>query len=429
MRAHYVLACGALFFTFVAWAAAPLVAQRSGIFRGAAEDPAIEYSGPAHNAVTALNEALDQGREHLMYQGRSGYLQSALAALKIPVDSQMLVFSQTSLQGRRIGPANPRALFFADGIALGWVRDGDVVEVAVQDSLRGIVFYTLDQKPDEAPRFKRMTTCLACHYNANTLGVPGLLMFSTTPADEHSSGKQIVMDQQLPLKDRWAGWFVTGSTGSVSHLGNEVPGVAAHRELELSSVAGLFDPDGYRTMFSDVGALLVFSHQIYMTNLLTRVGWEARAADPRVHQPFVAAPGQDAALAEMMRGVAREVVDYLLFIDEAPLGPGLHGSSGFADRFSAIGPRDKKGRSLHELDLNRRLMKYPCSYLIQSSMFDELPEMAKEPIYHRLWEVLSGTERDARYLAALSRVDRQAIVEILRDTKNDLPGYFRQAID
>jgi hypothetical protein len=407
----------------------PIVAQHGGVFRGSAEDPAIEYSGPTQNLVTELNESLDQGREHLVYQGRGGYLESALAALKIPVDSQMLVFSQTSLQAKHIGPANPRALFFADGIALGWVRDGNVIEVIVPDPMRGIVFYTLDQKPVDPPRFKRMTMCLACHSNASTLGIPGMLMFSTTPADEHFPAKQVVMDQELPLKDRWAGWFVTGDTGSVPHLGNQAPGIAKARNYGLPSVAGLFDPDGFRTMYSDVAALLVFSHQVYMTDLLVRASWEARAADPLRHPPFVMAPGQEAAIAEMMRGVAREVVDYLLFIDEAPLPSNLHGSSGFMERFSASGARDRKGRSLHELDLKRRLMKYPCSYLVQSLLFETLPETAKALIYRRLWEVLSGREQDPRYRAALSRADRQAIVEILRDTKSDLPDYFRQAIN
>ena len=106
----------------------------------------------------------------------------------------------------------------------------------------------------------------------------------------------------------------------------------------------------------------------------------------------------------------------------------MRGASGFAERFSSLGPRDHKGRSLHELDLNRRLMKYPCSYLIYSPAFDALPPGAKNPIYRRLWEVLSGQERDNRYQTALSLADRQAIVEILRDTKTDLPQYFQETI-
>ena len=78
---------------------------------------------------------------------------------------------------------------------------------------------------------------------------------------------------------------------------------------------------------------------------------------------------------------------------------------------------------MFELDLTRRLMKYPCSYLIYSPAFDALPPLAKDPIYKRLWQVLSGEARDARY-CPLSLADRQAIVEILLDTKRDLPAYF-----
>jgi hypothetical protein len=105
----------------------------------------------------------------------------------------------------------------------------------------------------------------------------------------------------------------------------------------------------------------------------------------------------------------------------------VRGASGFAERFSAIGPRDRKGRSLRELDLNRRLMKYPCSYLIYSPAFDALPRGIKDPIYRRLWEVLSGQERGERYRSRLSLADRRSVLEILRDTKKDLPQYFQNA--
>ena len=162
-----------------------------------------------------------------------------------------------------------------------------------------------------------------------------------------------------------------------------------------------------------------------MTNLITRAGWEARASDPRLHPPFVAAPGEDDRVATFMSGVANEVVDYLLFIDETRLTDRVRGASGFAERFSAEGPRDKKGRSLHELDLTRRLMKYPCSYLIYSPAFDQLPSAAKDPIYKRMWLILSGNERQPRYQSALSLADRRAIVDILRETKPGLPSYFQ----
>jgi hypothetical protein len=191
-------------------------------------------------------------------------------------------------------------------------------------------------------------------------------------------------------------------------------------------VDSLFDPDGYQSRFSDIAALLVFSHQIHMVNLLTRASWEARAADPALHPPYIGDPAEQQRIADMMRGIANEVVDYLLFIDEVPLPQGVHGSSGFTERFSAIGPHDREGRSLHELDLERRVMKYPCSYVIYSPAFDALPPAVKDPIFQRMWQILSGEEHAARYRSALSRADREAIVEILRHTMNDLPPYFQR---
>ena len=406
---------------------APVSAQRGGMFQGSADDPAIKYStAPLNNVVASLNQKLQDGAVRLTLDGRGGYLQSALHALDIPVESQMLVFSATSLQARLINPDNPRALFFNDRVVLGYVRNGEILEVAAQDATEGIVFYTLEQKATDAPQFQRVTTCLGCHLNADTLGVPGLLMFSTTPASDTRPTRSAAMDHRMPLKDRWGGWFVTGSSGRAEHIGNKVPALDGHPSRELASASGLFDPDGFRATTSDIAALMVFSHQTYMTNLITRAGWEARAADPRLHPPFVAAPGEDARVAGVMSGVANEVVDYLLFIDEAKLTDRVRGSSGFAERFSTAGPRDRKGRSLHELDLNRRLMKYPCSYLIYSPTFDQLPPGAKDPIYRRMWQILSGNERQARYRSALSLADRRAIVEILRDTKKDLPPYFQK---
>jgi hypothetical protein len=211
-------------------------------------------------------------------------------------------------------------------------------------------------------------------------------------------------------------------------MGNEAAALDGRASRELMSVDGLFDATGYQTLSSDIVAHLVFTHQIGMTNLLTRAGWQARAADPLLHPPFTAAPGEEDRITLMMQGVASEVVDHLLFIDEAKLADRVKGQSGFAERFASSGPRDRKGRSLYELDLHQRLMKYPCSYLIYSPAFDALPLRAKNPIYRRLWDVLSGQERDARYQSALSRADRQSIVEILKDTKKDLPAYFEAVV-
>ena len=404
-------------------------AQRAGTFMGSPDDPAIKYStAPVNNVVVDVNKKLQDGALQFTFDSRSGYLRSALDAFQLPLDSQLLVFSRVSLQGKRISDQNPRALYFNDRLALGWVRGGDLLEVAAHDETQGVVFYTLDQRADESgpPQFKRAFICLGCHVTGNTLGVPGLLMFSTTrPEPTQFTGLPRHVDQSDPINRRFGGWFVTGSAGAAHHMGNDVAALDGRPSRDITSVEGLFDADGYRALSSDIVAHLVLTHQAGMINLLTRAAWEARAADPSLHPPFMSSPAQEASIAAVMSGVASEVVDYLLFVDEAKLTEPVRGGSGFAERFSSGGPRDRKGRSLYELDLRHRLMKYPCSYLIYSPAFDALPPSAKEPIYKRMWEVLSGREQDPRYRAALPLADRRAIVEILRDTKKDLPSYFQ----
>jgi len=237
---------------------------------------------------------------------------------------------------------------------------------------------------------------------------------------------QSAVDHRLPLDQRWGGWYVTMSRGSVSHLGN-IDQKAPSNLSNPSNLSKLFDTTGYLSPHSDIVALLVFEHQMHMMNLFTRIGWEARVADyerggARPIVPPWRQPGRDDPIS--LREAAVEVVDYLLFVDEAPLPDGIRGSTDFAERFASEGPRDHSGRSLRQLDLTRRLMQYPCSYLIYSRLFDALPSSAKGALYLRLWQVLTGQEQAAKY-ARLSVADRTAIIEILRDTKPELPAYFR----
>jgi hypothetical protein len=195
---------------------------------------------------------------------------------------------------------------------------------------------------------------------------------------------------------------------------------------ELSSVEGLFDLDGYPSAQSDIAALMVFLHHTQMTNWIARIGWETQDAQSR-RQALLAPAGEADRAAAQLRSVATEMVDYMLFVDEPRLNGGIRSLSGFVETFSAQAPRDRNGRSLYDLDLTRRLLRYPCTYLIYSPAFDALPAQTKTAVYERLWQVLSGQEDGARYRAALSQADRRAIVEILRDTKRDLPGYFDPA--
>lgn len=398
-------------------------AQRRDVFVGSRDDPAIRYSSrTTSDAVTALNLKLQEGSASLTFDDTSGYLRSVLAALNVPVESQMLVFSQTSFQAPLINMHNPRAVYFADTVAIGWVRGGKILEVAAQDPEQGVVFYALDQLRSPAPRFTRNNDCLACHLSWETLGVPGLTVQSVYPLpDEISYVNGFTTVHGSPLEQRWGGWWVTGDHGGARHMGN-VPVMPADKGKSklasstrvLASVDGLFDLKGYPSAHSDVVALLVLAHHTNMTNLITRTGWEARLAE--------ANPSADAS-ARVVEA-ARDLVDYMLFVDEAPLVGPVKGGSGFTERFAAEGPRDRQGRSLRDFDLRRRLFRHPCSYMIYTPAFDGMPARAREAVYARLWEVLSGREKQARY-RGLPLADRRAIVDILRETKRGLPDYFQ----
>ena len=116
----------------------------------------------------------------------------------------------------------------------------------------------------------------------------------------------------------------------------------------------------------------------------------------------------------------------MLFTDEAPLDGRIAGASGFAEEFVRQGSRDRQGRSLRQFDLTRRIFRYPCSYLIYSEAFDSLPDAARDRIYRRLWDVLADRDHGPAFVG-LSSSDRQAILEILLDTKPGLPEYWKRS--
>jgi hypothetical protein len=394
------------------------------------DHPAIQYSTRStHDAVAGLNARLEKGELQLSFDGPSGYLRSILATLDISPSSQTLVFSENSLQRAHISKATPRAIYFNDTTAVGWTNGADSLEIAVQDATQGVVFYALGQKPQAKPQFVRGTECLQCHLTAETSGVPGLFMTSVLPLSDNQNeyAQGWAMDHRTPIEDRWGGWYVTGAQVPLRHLGN-VPVLHVPRSYvrldvapKLTTGAGAFDTSAYLTPHSDVVALMVLNHQVRMINLLTRLGWEARIAAHDVPG------GTTAGLPSHIRDLARDVVDYLLFVDEAPLPSPIRGSSAFSQEFSSKGPYDSKARSLRALDLTRRLFRYPCSYMIYTDAFEALPAAAKGLVYERMWDVLSGQESNKVY-AQFSLADRRAIVEILRETKKGLPAYFQAAV-
>jgi hypothetical protein len=397
------------------------------------DHPAIQYSSrAAQDPVAALARRIERGDVQLAFENGAGYLRSLLKVLDIPIESQVAVFSKTSTQSNLIHPGNPRGVYFNDQVSVGWMRGTFVLEIAAQDPEQGAIFYELDQQPAEKPTLRRTRACLRCHHSIYTNGVPGRLVRSTLTAADGVAlpwTKNAASDHRTPFNQRWGGWYVTGTTSGFPHMGNVLAGSAAtgavERSADLQTLDGKFETTAYLSPYSDVVALMVLEHQAHLINLLTRLDWETRARD---YEARAGRSTHDQPLLSRapfsFEGAVTEIVDYLLFVDEAPLPGRVQGTSGFAEQFAQRGPFDHQGRSLRQFDLNRRLMRYPCSYLIYSPMFDALPAQSREAIYQRMWQILSGHERSGRY-ARLSESDRVAVVQILRETKKGLPDYFR----
>jgi hypothetical protein len=249
----------------------------------------------------------------------------------------------------------------------------------------------------------------------------------------HAGG--FVTDHRSQLSQRWGGWYVTGTHGPQRHMGNIFAEDRDHPDdldrekgANVTDLKGRIDVENYLAPSSDIVALMVLEHQTRMTNLITRVGWEVRMAlsDQKAINQALKEPEDQISDSTRRRidNAAESLLKYTLFTDEALLEAPVKGTAPFAAEFQGQGPRDHAGRSLRELDLTRRMFRYPCSFLIYSAAFDGLPAVVRERFYRRLWEVLTGTDRTPVY-GRLTASDRQSIYEILRDTKRDLPAYWR----
>ncbi len=401
----------------------PLLGQQLDQPKAAADNPAripaaseseLPYNQqPINYALAAPTDPIAKLQSHLESneltlepQGESGVLADVLSKLKIPVSSQLLVFSKSSAHAKLIQPKTPRAIYFNDDVYVVWVPGSTAIELSAADAVLGGTFYSLSQSDQNDHRIRRDESCLLCHLSRSTLRVPGHVVrsFTTDALGELRTGwSRITHDS--PYEKRWAGWYVTGQVGDVKHLGNVFgqspptsPPVAAKATSELPA---LCDTSRYLYSRSDILPHLVLDHQAHGHNLITRLNYEVRLGHPVT------------ALEPLVR--------YLLFLDEPTLPGPVVGDENYRRWFEEQGRRDPRGRSLRQFDLKTRLFKYRLSYLIYSAAFDALTEATRQKIYVRLRECLTMT--DPQQVAARIPVDeRQAILEILRATKTGLPS-------
>ncbi len=409
------------------------------------EDAAIQYkSSVPTDAISRLQKDIDSGKVHLASSGRQGVLHSVLNLLHIPVGSQILVFSKTSFQRELITPTNPRALYFNDQTYIGWVQGSPLIEVADMDPRLGTVFYIMDPDLPGKPVFKRETDeCLECHETSMSGKIPGNIMRSVYPhADgqpEFSAGTYLT-DDSSPMEERWGGWYVTGTHGGIRHMGNAIvhgsgDTVSLDRNsgANLTSLTRFFATSHYLAPTSDIVALMVAEHQTHVQNLITRAGYQTRIAErydealnKDLNRP---ADYHSDSTRSRILSVCEPLVKAMLFTEEPPLPNPITGSNSYSAQFSRTGPFDSKGRSLRQLNLHTRLMRFRCSYLIYSDQFAALPDRAKTYVYKRLYEILSGKDTSKDYASITSAVnERTAILEILKETKPDFAAFCRQLL-
>lgn len=404
------------------------------------EKPPINYgSAQSNDPVAQLWQRIQSGEQQLEYDSKFGWLPSLLKSLDIDTESQVLVFSKTSLQLHRINPRQPRAIYFNDDVYVGFCQNGDVLEVGATDPELGAVFYTLDQADTRATILADRGQCLTCHATNRTQGVPGYLVRSVYPdwnGRPRSGSRSTVTDHTSDFSQRFGGWYVTGQHGSMRHMGNSMAVDRTDPEkidtevgANLDDLSGLFNVRPYLTPHSDLVALMVLEHQSQMHNLLARASMETRCAhyhDAGINEALGRPVGTvSESTQRRMARAADDVLSYLLLIGEQPLTEPMQGNTEFAARFQARAHKyqqvDSQGRSLRDLDLQTRLFKHPCSYLIYSDAFQQLPSPMYDLIRRKLYAILTASQ-PVEGFESLTDEDRRNILEILRDT---LPDLFR----
>ena len=377
------------------------------------DKPPLSYKGNnATDPVAKLNKSLRANRASgwKEYHPTFGYLPAVLELLGVPASSQMLVFSKTSVQRRFIHSENPRALYFSDDVYVGFVPGAPDLEIAAVDPSLGTVFYTVSQDNAEPLRFRRNDDCLSCHASARTMGVPGFIVRSleTDAAAEIIAGTDTNnVTHCTPIEERWGSWFVSNAPRDWTHRGNAIGTGNTRVPLPSKLLQRVFNSSLYPSRGSELVPLILHDHQTHMHNYITRLNMEG--------QQRIASYGHLRYLEVQVLAFVR----YLLFVEEAPLPSPISASEKFVAEFQKNAKRDAKGRSLKDLDLNTRIFRFPCSFLLDSDAFRSMPSMVRDAILSKLHKVLLGENPDPNF-EKISLSDRQAVLEMLKDTAPDL---------
>lgn len=394
------------------------------------ELPPIRYSATASSdKVALLARQIEEGKWKGGGVGGKEFLKAVLDYLDVPEESQVLVFSKTSLQNSLINHDNPRAIYFSMDAYVGWVPGGKVEVIAMDDTL-GPVFYTIDPPVGSTPpRVLRATdSCLQCHATSRTSGVPGMFVRSVVP-DENShpvlsAGTSLVTDR-TPLRERWGGWYVSGTTDE-GHLGNRWireghEAELAPRVTSLADLSSFIDTRKYLRRTSDVVALMVLEHQCRTHNLMTKAKMTyERAVYFQKSYSDEGLDSQEGMAWKTADSSAKAIVEAFLFRGEVdPGGDGVEGSEDFVEMFEGRGVESRSGKTLREFRLYGRMFRHRCSYMIHSAAFRILPNLVKQRVFHHLRQAL-----DDDNAGEMSQRERVVVRSILEET---VPGFKKES--
>ena len=386
---------------------------------------------PPADPRKALASALDAG---LLAndQSNNNKLRAMLEVAGVPEASQVLVFSKTSLQHPLIHPSNPRAIYFNDNCYIGYVPGG-LVEYgdADPDPAVGSGMFAVDPRHNDKAVLKTDGTCLACHDGSRTNGRPGFFVRSVFPTPEGhviTSAGSTTVGQHTPLAKRWGGWYVTGNSGSTHHRGNQVTIEQANGDAYIDNALGSnindlsdrFNINRYLQPTSDIVALMVLEHQVQLHNRLTQGNSVVHEQYERsqslaeyLEEPFD--PENSDTLQRVIASNAARIVRLMLYCNEVQLTEPVSGTDLFLHQFRANRKEDAKGRSLKDFDLQTRMFKYRCSYMVYSQAFEIMHPLLKEAVLTKLRGILEGGGDESVY-GHLEPEERRAILEILQDT-------------
>jgi hypothetical protein len=384
---------------------------RPGIY-----NPLHEYDTQApDDRFTRFLAAWDAGQKPAIdTSGDLAFLRSLLKELEVPVSSQMLVFTATSLQKGLISARNPRALYFNDDTYVGFVPRGRIEVISLDPKLGGIFYIFHRLQPGRRPIARRSSECMNCHAPRHMDHIPGLVVESVIPGFTGGGERAFRREQSghgVPLGDRFGGWHLTGTGEAMPQNWSNLLLLRKNGEVkELPNPPGeRCDLTRYPLPTSDLLAQLVHEHQIGFVNRALQAGY-------RYRELAAAVSADEAAIAELAAPLSR----YLLFADEVPLAPGMLGDSPFAADFVGAGKRDSGGRSLRDLDGQTRLLRHRCSYMIYSPAFGGLPT----PLRQRVLRGLDSALNDAKAESHLPAAERVAVRQILVET---LPEFAEVA--